>query len=114
VIPPVGSPPNDILTQGINGNQGAFQSVGSREGAERVNLKNIIAGAAISAALGFTALGVGVGVANANPAAPGAAGTPWQQDRGHSEVRDGGGPGAQGDGSGPDCFFGPFGHIYCL
>ncbi|MGY4647115.1 hypothetical protein [Mycobacterium sp. URHB0021] len=79
-----------------------------------MNLKKIIAGAAISGALGFTALGLGVGVANANPAAPGAAGTPWQQDRGHSPVQDGGGPGAQGDGSGPDCFFGPFGHIYCL
>src|SRR4029077_11921083 len=41
--------------------------------------EEIMAGAAISGALGFTALGLGAGVANAVPASPVVAGIPWQQ-----------------------------------
>ena len=51
-----------------------------------MNLKKVVAGAAIAGALGFTALGLGAGVANADPSAPGAVGIAWQQgqqDRGH-------------------------------
>ena len=91
-----------------------------------MNLKKVMAGAAISGALGFTALGLGAGVANADLASPVVAGIPWQQDRGH-----GGGGGNWGHGDGPDwgdrggwgyggnwgyapswgCVSGPFGYV---
>ena len=91
-----------------------------------MNLKKIMAGAAISGALGFIALGLGAGVANADPASPVVAGIPWQQDRGH-----GGDGGNWGHGEGPDwgdrggwgyggnwgygrawgCVSGPFGYV---
>ena len=51
-----------------------------------MNLKKVVAGAGIAGALGFTALGLGAGVANADPSAPGALGIAWQQgqqDGGH-------------------------------
>jgi hypothetical protein len=74
-----------------------------------VRLKKIIGGAAISGALGFTALGLGAGVANANPPAPVLAGIPSSQHNpGWFD------PGARGYGSGPDCFMGPFWNVYCL
>jgi hypothetical protein len=84
-----------------------------------MNLKKIAAGAAMTGALGFTALGMGAGVANAVPASPVVAGTLWQQDHGH-----GGGDWGHGDrgnwgygggnwgyGPGWGCVTGPFGHI---
>ena len=43
----------------------------------------ILAEATIAGALGFTALGLGAGVANANPPSSAASGTPWAQDGGH-------------------------------
>jgi hypothetical protein len=45
-------------------------------------LKRIVAGAAMAGALGFTALGLGAGIANAEPSAPVVSGTAWQQERG--------------------------------
>jgi hypothetical protein len=48
-----------------------------------MNLKKIVAGTAVAGALGFTAFGVGAGVANADPSAPVVARMAWQQDRGH-------------------------------
>ena len=46
-----------------------------------MNLKKIMAAAAIAAVLGFTAPALGAGgVANAVPTSPGASGTPWPQD----------------------------------
>jgi hypothetical protein len=45
-----------------------------------MNLKTIVAEGTIAAALGFTALGLGAGVANAVPSSPDSAGTLWQQD----------------------------------
>ena len=46
-----------------------------------MNLKQIMAAAAIAGAFGFTALGLGAGgVAHAAPPAPVTAGTPWPQD----------------------------------
>ena len=97
-----------------------------RKGVASMNLEKIMAGAAISGALGFTALGLGAGVANAGPASPVVAGIPWQQDRGH-----GGDGGNWGHGEGPDwgdrggwgyggnwgygrawgCVSGPFGYV---
>ena len=50
-----------------------------------MNLKKIAAGAAMTGALGFTALGLGAGVANAAPASPVVAGILWQQDHGHGD-----------------------------
>jgi hypothetical protein len=44
-----------------------------------IDLKKIAAGAMIAGTLGFTALGLGSGVANASPTLPG---IPWQQDGG--------------------------------
>jgi hypothetical protein len=94
-----------------------------------MNLKKIAAGAAMTGALGFTALGLGAGVANAAPASPVVAGILWQQDHGHGggdwdwdhgdhgEHRgwgDGGGWGYGGNygyGPGWGCVTGPFGHI---
>jgi hypothetical protein len=46
----------------------------------RINLKAIVAGATIAAALGFTALGLSAGVANAAPTLPQAPAGPWAQD----------------------------------
>ena len=57
------------------------------------NLKTLAAGAAIAGALGFAAVGVGSGVANAAPPTPGAQ---WAQDPGW-----GYGPGWHGGGRGP-------------
>jgi hypothetical protein len=87
-----------------------------------MNLKRIAAGAAIAGALGFTAVGLGAGTANAAPPAPAVAG--WQQDHGgHWGHRgDGGdwnnGGGYWGDrgnwGPGPGwapCVTGPFGFV---
>ena len=62
-----------------------------------MNLRKFMAGAAISGPLGFIAIGLGAGVANADPASPVVAGIPWQQDRGH-----GGDGGNWGHGDGPD------------
>jgi hypothetical protein len=88
-------------------------------------LKKIAAGAAMVGALGFSAVGLGAGIASAAPAAPFVAGILWQQDRGHG----GGGYWGHGDGRGWDdrggwgyggnhgygpgwgCITGPFGHI---
>jgi hypothetical protein len=76
-----------------------------------VNLTKIIAGAAISGALGFTAVGLGAGVASADPPAPVLA---WQQDGGHGDGRGEGDPGASGHEPGSACFMGPFWRAYCL
>jgi hypothetical protein len=89
-----------------------------------MNLKRIAAGAAMAGALGFTALGLGAGVANAAPAAPVVAGILWPQDRGHGgdywghdDNRDWGGRGDWGYGGnygyapGWGCITGPFGHL---
>jgi len=48
-----------------------------------MKMMEILAEATIVGALGFTALGLGAGVANANPPSPVASGTPWAQDEGH-------------------------------
>jgi hypothetical protein len=91
-----------------------------------MNLKKIAAGAAMTGALGFTALGMGAGVANAAPASPVVAGILWQQDHGHGggnwghgDDRDWGdrggnwgyGGGNWGYGPGWGCVTGPFGYI---
>jgi hypothetical protein len=59
-----------------------------------MKLMKILAEATIAGALGFTAFGLGAGVANANPPSPVASGTPWAQDGGH------------GHGHGGDCWDG--------
>ena len=91
-----------------------------------MHLKKIAAGAAMTAGLGFTVLGLGAGVANAEPPSPAVTGILWQQDRGH-----GGGDWGHGDGDRQDwgdrggwgdggnwgyggnwgCVTGPFGYI---
>jgi hypothetical protein len=89
-----------------------------------MNLKKIAAGAAMTGALGVTALGLGAGVANAAPASPVVAGILWQQDRGHGggdwghgNYGDRGDRGGWGYGGnygyqpGWGCITGPFGHI---
>jgi len=91
-----------------------------------MNLKKIAAGAAMTGALGFTALGLGAGVANAAPVSPAVAGILWQQDRGHGGGdwdwdhgdhrgwgdRGGWGYGGNyGYGPGWGCVTGPFGHV---
>jgi hypothetical protein len=48
-----------------------------------MKLMKILAEATIAGALGFTAFGLGAGVANADPPSPVALGTPWAQDGGH-------------------------------
>jgi hypothetical protein len=48
-----------------------------------MNLKRIVAGAAMAGALGFTALGLGAGIANAEPSAPVVSGIAWQDHNGH-------------------------------
>jgi hypothetical protein len=57
-------------------------------------LTKIAAGAAMVGALGFSAVGLGAGIASAAPPAPVVAGILWQQDRGH------GGDWGHGDGRG--------------
>ena len=87
-------------------------------------LKKIAAGAAMVGALGFTAVGLGAGIASAAPPAPVVAGTLWQQDRGHGDDwgrhgdgRDWGDRGGWGYGGnwgyGPGwgCVTGPFGYV---
>jgi hypothetical protein len=88
-----------------------------------MHVKKIAAEAAMVAALGFGAVGLGAGVANAAPAAPAIAGTIFQQDRGgwdywdHGDRhgwdgRDGWNYGGNwGNGPGWGCVTGPFGHI---
>jgi hypothetical protein len=48
-----------------------------------MKLMRIVAEATIAGALGFTAFGLGAGVANANPPSPVVSGAPWAQDGGH-------------------------------
>ena len=48
-------------------------------------LKQIAAGAAMVGALGFSAIGLGAGIASAAQPAPVVAGVLWQQDRGHGD-----------------------------
>jgi hypothetical protein len=86
-------------------------------------LKRIAAGAAVAGALGFAAVGVGVGIANAEPQTPAVSGIAWQQDHdGHwGHGGDGGYWGNGGDwdnrgywGPGPawnPCVTGPFGFV---
>ena len=89
-------------------------------------VKKIAAGAAMVGALGFSAVGVGVGIANAAPPAPVVAETLWQQDRGHGGDwgywghGDGRGWGDRGGwgyggnwgyGPGWGCVTGPYGHV---
>jgi hypothetical protein len=50
-----------------------------------IDLKTIAAEATIAGALGLTALGMGLGVANAAPPSPVAPGTPWSQDKPHGD-----------------------------
>ena len=78
-----------------------------------MNLKRIVAGAMIAATLGFSALGLGAGVANAKPHGPGG---PWIPGPGHGHWVDG--P-WRGPGWGPDLWpinacvsaTGPFGYV---
>jgi hypothetical protein len=65
-----------------------------------MNLKRIVAGAAMAGALGFTALGMGAGIANAAPPAPTVSGIAWQQD--HDGHWGHGGDGDWGRGGGWD------------
>jgi hypothetical protein len=86
-------------------------------------LKKIAAGAAMVGALGFSAVGLGAGIASAAPPAPVVAGILWQQDRGHGGHwghGDGRGWGDRGGwgyggnwgyGPGWGCITGPFGHV---
>ena len=65
-----------------------------------IDLKTIAAEATIAGALGLTALGMGMGVANAAPPFPVTSGTPWPQDKphgdGHGHGDWHGGPGFRG------------------
>ena len=78
-------------------------------------LKKIAAGAAMVGALGFTAVGLGAGIASAAPPAPTVAG--WQLDghgghRGHDGDRgDWDNRGGWDNRPGWGCVTGPFGHI---
>jgi hypothetical protein len=64
-----------------------------------MKLMRILAEAAIVGALGLTAIGLGAGVANANPPSPGVAGIPLPQDKPHgNHDGDGGDWGDGGDG----------------
>jgi hypothetical protein len=80
-------------------------------------LKKIVAGAAMAGTLGFTALGLGAGIAGAAPPAPTVSGIAWQQDHdGHwGHGGDGGDWGDRGNwGPGPGwapCVTGPFGFV---
>ena len=83
-----------------------------------MNLRKIAAGIAMVGALGFGAVGLSAGTANAAPAAPVTTG--WEQDHGGYWDHDGdGGWGHRGDWDNRDwnngprwgCFTGPFGHV---
>ena len=54
-------------------------------GFDMIDLKTIAAEATIAGALGLTALGMGLGVANAAPPSPVTSGTPWSQDKPHGD-----------------------------
>ena len=54
-------------------------------GFDMIDLKTIAAEATIAGALGLTALGMGLGVANAAPPSPVTSGTPWPQDKPHGD-----------------------------
>ena len=99
---------------------------GLAKGVLAMFLTKIAAGAATIGALGFSAVGLGAGIANAAPPAPVIAGILWQQDRGHGgdggywghgDGRgwdDGGGWGYGGNwgyGPGWGCVTGPYGHV---
>jgi hypothetical protein len=66
-----------------------------------VNLKMIMAAAVIGGACSFTALGWGVGMANAVPISPVPPVTTWPQDPGHGHGHGHGGDDWGGDGGGP-------------
>jgi len=76
-----------------------------------IDLKAIAAGTTIAGALGFTALGMGPGLANAAPPSPVTSGTPWQQDEGHGHDGHGDHGDWQGGGDGgnwgPGPWYGP-------
>lgn len=89
-------------------------------------VKKIAAGAVMVGALGFSAVGLGAGIASAAPSTPAIAGILWQQDRGHGDDGgywghddgrnwgDRGGWGNDGNwgyGPGWGCITGPFGHV---
>jgi hypothetical protein len=66
-----------------------------------MNLKAVAARVTIASTLGFAALGLGSGVANAAPLLPNAPQIPWQQDghgHGHGHGGDWGGGDWGGDG----------------
>jgi hypothetical protein len=65
-----------------------------------MKLMKVLAEAIIAGALGFTAFGLGAGVANATPPSPVALGTPWAQDgHGHGHGGDCGDDGCWGGGN---------------
>jgi hypothetical protein len=90
----------------------------------RVDMKKIATAVAISGALGFSALGLGAGVANADPVVPKTSPIPWSQDdgdgwgwhghgHGHGDDwgRRGWGPGPVGWPGGCVAAAGPFGYV---
>src|SRR5258705_12507138 len=79
-------------TVGMNLGLITLQTQRVGEGSLAMYVKKIAAGAAMVGALGFTAVGLGAGTANAAPPAPVVTGVLWQQDRGH------GGDWGHGDG----------------
>jgi hypothetical protein len=70
-----------------------------------MNFTKIAAGTAIVGSLGFAALGIGTGVANAAPS-PAGSGMQWAQGWGH------GGPGWNGGGNGWNGGYGGYGGDY--
>ena len=87
-----------------------------------MNVKKIAAGAALAGALGFSAVGLGAGIASAAPPAPAVAG--WQLDGHGGHWGHGGDGGDWGDRGGWDnggnwgyapswnpCVTGPFGFV---
>jgi hypothetical protein len=81
-----------------------------------MNLKKIMAAVAITGAFGFTALGLGAGMANAVPTSPGTPGTTWPQDgdwwghgHGHGHGHWGGGDDWHGGWGGGDDWHGGWG-----
>lgn len=110
--------------------QSHFSQLPSLQGVVMKHLKRIAAGTAVAGALGLAALGIGTGVANAAPPAPG---TQWAQDWGPGPGPWGGpwgGPGwappppapYYGNGgydtgyggydAGPPCITGPLGFVH--
>jgi len=88
----------------------------------RVDMKKIETAVAISGALGFSALGLGAGVANADQVVPKSSPIPWSQDdgdghgwHGHGHWNDWGpgewGPGPVGWPGGCVAATGPFGYV---